>query len=367
MNRRPIQPGRVVVLRADRLGDLVLTTPLLRALAQARWQVDVVCRRDFLPVLENNPHVAAAKTLEDLCPGWPHNWRSLARHLRQKNYDAILIPHAAPPPLLWASAFSGAPFRLVLSGGKWSQATLHAMMPSEIAGSDAHYAQKVLALAGPLGAFTDDSRPEIFLLDTELAAAREALRERWGEPAGPVVVLHPGGGHLRSSEHNSACNLPITEYARLTKLILENTKCCVVITGGGNEASQIEPLWTPWRNHSRCWYAVGTLGLRPLTALLRLADLTIVGSTGPLHLASAVGAATLTPFCPAPGVNAATWGNQNENGFAIERSLTTCPRMLGQTCSCGDFQGEIDASHLFARAREILSGSGAQAASSIRQ
>jgi len=353
-NRRPLQPGRVAILRGDRLGDLVLTTPLVRALAAANWKVTVIGRRDFLPVLENNPHVTAALALEDLCSSWPRGWTALVRHLRHARYDAILIPQAAPPPLVWASAFSGALYRLVLYGGKWASLTLHERVPPQLAESSGHYARQVLSLGGLLGASIDDSRPEIFLRESELSAIRQTLREHFGESLHPLIVLHAGGGHLRSTQRNTACNLPVAEYARLTGLLLDRTDCRIVITGGQNETALLAPFWTSWRQHPRCWFAVGSLGLRPLTALLQLADLTIVGSTGPLHLASAVGATTLTPFCPAPGVNAATWGNQGGLGHVFERSPAHCPLQQGQTCSCGDFQGEITADSLFARAREIL-------------
>ncbi|MGA2051810.1 MAG: glycosyltransferase family 9 protein [Opitutales bacterium] len=343
-----------MILRADRLGDLILTTPLVRALADAHWQVSVVCRRDFLPVLENNPHVAAAHGLEDLCPRWPRGWWQLSRHLRRARYDAILIPQAAPPALAWASACSGIPLRIVLYGGKWASLTLHQRVPANDAHSSEHYARQVLSLAGMLGISAENARPEIFLRESELAAMRQNLRDRFGEPGRPLVVLHAGGGHLRPGQRSSACNLPVDEYARLTGLLLEATDCRVVITGNQSEAAQLEPAWAAWRNHPRCWYAVGAFALREFAALLQQADLTIVGSTGPLHLASAVGATTLSPFCSALGDNAATWGNQGGIGHVVERSPATCPRRLGQSWACGDFQGEITASHLFERANGIL-------------
>jgi ADP-heptose:LPS heptosyltransferase len=360
-NRHPAKPGRVVVLRADRLGDLILTTPLLRALAAAHWRVEVVARREFLPVLENNPHVVAMHALEDLCPRWPRGWWSLARHLRRSHFDAVLIPQAAPPALAWASYFSRAPYRLVLYGGKWASLTLHERVPADLAESSGHYARQVLALGELLNASVADSRPEIFLREAELAAVRQLLSQRWGESIRPLVVLHAGGGHLRPGQRSSACNLAATEYARLTGLLLEGTDCRVVITGGRAEAAQLESSWAPWRDHPRCLYLVGKLGLRSLTALLQLSDLVIVGSTGPLHLASAVGATTLSPFCSALGDNATTWGNQGGTGHIIERAPATCPRRQGQPWACGDFQGEINATHLFDRAREILQGIAAHA------
>jgi ADP-heptose:LPS heptosyltransferase len=243
---------------------------------------------------------------------------------------------------------SGAPCRLVLYGGKWASVTLHERVPPQLAESSGHYARQVLSLGGLLGARTDDSRPEIFLRESELSQMRQALREHFGESFRPLIVLHAGGGHLRATQRSSASNLTVAEYARLTGLLLEATDCRIVITGGTDETGLLEPFWTPWRRHPRCWFAVGSLALRPLTALLHLSDLTVVGSTGPLHLASAVGATTLTPFSQDPGVNAATWGNQGGVGHVI-----ACPP-LGHASATGNYPDTLNADHFFARAREIL-------------
>jgi ADP-heptose:LPS heptosyltransferase len=354
LNRRPRTPGRVAVLRTDRLGDLLLTTPLLRALAAARWEVSVVCPRAFLPVLEGNPHVADAMGLEDICPLWPADWRSLARHLRAARYDALLIPQAKPPALMWASLASGTPYRLVLYGGRWASWTFHARVPNNLVDGSAHYARQVLSLGAVLGASVEDIRPEIFLHEAEVSAMRQLLQDRWRSSPGPLVVIHAGGGHLRSGARSSACNLTADEYARLSGLLLQHSDAKVVVTGGQDEVSLLEKAWTSWVDHPRCWFAVGRFALRPFAALLRLADLTIVGSTGPLHLASAVGGTTLSPFCPMPGNNAVTWGNTGGAGHVLERSSNSCPRCQGQSAACGDFAGEINAVQLFDRACAIL-------------
>ena len=365
-NRRPVQPGRVAILRGDRLGDLVLTTPLIRALAAAHWQVTVIGRRDFLPILENNPHVTAALALEDIAPRWPQGWTALARYLHHARFDAILIPQAAPPPLVWASALSGAPYRLVLYGGKWASLTLHERVPPQLAEGSGHYARQVLSLGGLLGARTDDCRPEIFLRDSELSAMRQALREHFGECVRPLIVLHAGGGHLRSNQRSSARNLPVEEYARLTGLLLDETECRVVVTGGQSESDLLKPCWTPWNQHPRCWYAVGSLGLRPLAALIHLSDLTIVGSTGPLHLASAVGATTLSLFSVAPGVNATAWGNQGGIGHVIECPPAHATATPAISPSHRNLPAVISADYFFARTQEILRDAPARADSPTR-
>jgi len=59
---------RVLIIRIDHLGDLLLTTPLMRSLAKAGHTVEVLTRRANLPVIQHNHHVAARWALEELAP-----------------------------------------------------------------------------------------------------------------------------------------------------------------------------------------------------------------------------------------------------------------------------------------------------------
>ncbi len=87
---------RVLIIRIDHLGDVILTTPLIRSVAKAGHAVEFLSRKATEPAVRHNPNITACWTLEDVAPSFPRGWHQLARWLRDRRYDALLIPHGKP-------------------------------------------------------------------------------------------------------------------------------------------------------------------------------------------------------------------------------------------------------------------------------
>lgn len=339
---------RALILRTDRLGDLVLTTPLMRALSRAGYAVDVVAKRAFLEVLDENPHVSSTTTFEEICPRFPEDWLALRRWISRRNYDLTIVVPAQPKQLVFASALTGVPKRFAIWGGKWARLTLHKVVHSSILGSEIHYAEKLLVCADQLGIPRCGAKPDLVLSVSEREWGANELSLRF--PQGSAIVLHPGGGGIAYRGSASTCNLPMAEYARFLERVLAETNWNVVMTGNPVERKLIEQWDRSLLENSRCWNAAGALSIRQLASIISASSLTVVCSSAPLHIANAVGAATLSPFCPGFNVSAKCWGNTNGKGAVLERSRNTCPRMAQPHTLCKDFEGELTGSLLFEKA-----------------
>ncbi|HUF13201.1 MAG TPA: glycosyltransferase family 9 protein [Longimicrobiales bacterium] len=88
------RPHRVLYLRYDRIGDMILATPLIRAIARShpRMTVDVLASAGNASILEGNGDVGSVvlfnrKSLTSSLRAW--------RALRRARYDAIVDDHAA--------------------------------------------------------------------------------------------------------------------------------------------------------------------------------------------------------------------------------------------------------------------------------
>jgi ADP-heptose:LPS heptosyltransferase len=89
--KEPLDPAavtRVLIFRYDRIGDMIVTTPVLRALKQwnSELQVDVLASRSNADIIWENPWVDHVLILES-------NWIRLLRQvraLRRRQYDVIL-------------------------------------------------------------------------------------------------------------------------------------------------------------------------------------------------------------------------------------------------------------------------------------
>ena len=81
---------RILVVRHDRIGDAIVTTPLLAFLhaAAPQAEIDVLASPANRAILAADPHVARVVVNDHSWPGW---WRAL-RELRRRRYDLVLTP-----------------------------------------------------------------------------------------------------------------------------------------------------------------------------------------------------------------------------------------------------------------------------------
>jgi ADP-heptose:LPS heptosyltransferase len=333
------------IIRADHIGDLVLTTPLMRALAQHGWNVDVVAPRVPLSLLEGNPHLRTLSALESISPQWPKDWWRLASHLRQHKYDAVILPFAHPRQLLLATALSGAKRRIAMFAGLIGRVTGHTCLISDTFKEARPYAETILRTLQPLGIQTSNIRPELFLGSEELALGKKILDEHLR--AGVRVAIHPGN-------LGNTCNLPSSTYRELARLILTRTDWSVVVTGSMSDRA----LVADWADlcditSQRLWISCGSSAVRGLAAMLHHLDALVVVGTGPLHIAHALGTPTLTPFCPQLPICAKIWGHPPLELSALEPHSPPCNPEEPHGPHC-DFRGTIRAEDLFAALKRLL-------------
>lgn len=88
------RPHKVLYMRYDRIGDMILATPLIEAIATSHptITVDVLASPGNAAVLDGNPHVRRVHTFD--AKRRSAYWRTL-RTLRRERYDAVVDDHAA--------------------------------------------------------------------------------------------------------------------------------------------------------------------------------------------------------------------------------------------------------------------------------
>lgn len=336
---------KTLVVRLDHLGDLLLTTPLVRALALAGHEVDVLTREAFTPIFTHSPHVRECIAIESVAPDFPRRWWKLSGWLRSRHYDLIILAYAKEKRLCFASAFSGTSRRIAMWSGIWGRLTLHQCLRSEIQSDPRPFAQILLRCAESVGAPSRGIKPDLFLSEAEQAETRHLVPATLTHRT--LVGIHPGSA-------GNACNLPGKVYAELAAKILKETECGVVLTGTAAERILLADWPDEVLRSPRVWNTLGILDLRQLASLIAALKVFVCSSTGPLHIASALGIETVSPFCPSVPLNAAIWGNVGARARVVEPAL--CPRRAGQEVCC-DFGGQISAGQLLAEIKDLLASS----------
>jgi hypothetical protein len=200
-----------------------------------------------------------------------------------------------------------------------------------------------LDMARAINAAAVGLQPEIFLKDDEKSGIQGKILRRFGSRR--IVVVHPGCS-------GNTCNLDIDTYAKLINQLLETTEAAIVLSGVRRERELFGKSLECFDDHPRVWNAMGDLELREFCVIISQASLVVSVGTAPLHLASALGIPTVSPFCTRIGVCNRVWGNQGAASLALEPPSGYCAaQSAGQHCNFG---GTVTAEDLLAGCTKLL-------------
>ncbi len=189
------RPLRVLFVRYERIGDMIMSTGMIRVLAESPvpMQLDVLANPATRPVLDNNPHVRRIFVLDR--KSWK-SYRDVGRMLRVENYDVIVDGRINNPPVFTSTPLlmlrAGAPYRVGVGGGNNNLVYNVCVAPYD---RSVHYIEGSKALARPFGVEVDEAdwRPEIFLSDAETERASEVwqrARTRVGSSVEPRLLVN---------------------------------------------------------------------------------------------------------------------------------------------------------------------------------
>ncbi|MGH7602482.1 MAG: glycosyltransferase family 9 protein [Gemmatimonadaceae bacterium] len=173
------RPMRLLYLRFERIGDLIMGTAAIRAIKQAHpgLSIDVLVTPTNAPVIENNPHIDQVLTLNGKARG---GYARALRDVRRRGYDVVVDGRLNKPPIFTSAPLvmlaSRAKYRIGAAGGR---ADLVYNIPLPEYDRQMNFMEASRALCGPFGIdpSTVNWRPEIFLTDAE----RSSAEERWGD------------------------------------------------------------------------------------------------------------------------------------------------------------------------------------------
>jgi lipopolysaccharide heptosyltransferase II len=331
----------VLLVRLRLIGDVVFTTPMLRALRRRfpDARLAYLVEPHAAPVVARNPHLdeVVVASRPD-APGRLAADVKLARTLRAQRYDVVLDLHGGPRSALltWAT---GAPRRIgyEVSGRGWMYTE---RVPRDRRLRPRHSVVNQWDLLRPLGFDPPDPEhdgtempvtPEAAAsVASKLAAAGvDAARHR-------VIVLHVSAG-------NPFRRWPASSFVALIDTLVraEDARRVVVVSGPSeHEAARRIGGEARARLGERSNRVVDDvdLDLVELRALMDRAALFIGGDSGPLHVAGTSGVPVVGVYGPTLAARSAPWRPARYATESVEAVDLACRPCDQRRCEPGDFR-----------------------------
>ncbi|MGZ3701036.1 MAG: glycosyltransferase family 9 protein [Bdellovibrionota bacterium] len=299
----------ILVVRTDKIGDVVLTTPAIAALRKRypKARITGVVSMVAAEIYKSNPHLDDVIVLDPaLYSGFLGFWR-LVRKLRSEKAQAVVVFQAKMRVGL-AVLFSGARYRIGPLSKWWSWLCYNYGRRQSRSSVEMHEADYNIQRLRELGINVADTWEKTYLTVNE-EARREATRffvEKGLSRRFKTVAIHPGMA-------GSALNWPESHYITLGRRLVRRYN--VLVTGGPGEGALVERVFQGIARQQS--YSpdsptftkyVGEKGLAEAIALLDQCDGVVAPSTGPMHLAVALGKTVVSVFPPIKVQSAVRWG-----------------------------------------------------------
>ncbi|MFZ5447751.1 MAG: glycosyltransferase family 9 protein [Thermodesulfobacteriota bacterium] len=285
-----------MLVRTHAIGDVLLTTPVLRALKEAwpQTRLTMLVGDKSRPVLEGNPHLDALVSFPE---SWwfQRDWGKIGKltlSFRRLPKDMLLLFHASPLVHLWGWLIR-APIRVGFDEAGSGFSLTH-RVPLEFEGK--RYLGEVnLDLVRVLGVPATSSDLEIFLSPGERADGAARLPgtggKRW------LVGIAPGGGQ-NPLEQIAVKQWPAFHYTQLLRELATVYPITVVVLGDQHDNQAEEIAQGLGASGLEVINLKGRTSLRELAAVIGYLDLLICNDSAPMHLAVALKTPVLALFGP---------------------------------------------------------------------
>lgn len=280
---------KLLCVRLDTIGDVLMTTPAMRALRDSGKRITLLTSpaarevASLIPevddaIVYDAPWMKATAPRRDFQPD-----ARMIERLRAGKFDAAVIftvYSQNPLPAAFVCYMAGIPLRLAHCHENPYQLLTDWVRDPEPAETIRHEAERQLALVRTIGCDAVDQRLSFRVPQKRLRAVRDLLASKGVDSGRPWIVVHPG------ASAPSRRYAPESFAAAASELVRRH-RLQIVFTGESSEVGLVESIRTAMETTS--FSLAGELDLASLGALLSMSPLLLSNNTGPVHVAAAVG------------------------------------------------------------------------------
>jgi len=306
---------RLLIIRPDHLGDVLLSTPAIQAIKRKRpdMSIHVLCGEWSADLLANYDEIDLVLTLR--FPGFQRHASSAAGNpwllaaksaqmLRQIGYSSAIIMRRDH----WWGAMLA-----FLAGIRerigYNLPNVAPFLTTALQYQNQHAVKQNLRLAEPwIGAAASDEPIKlVYPLEADDRSYIDKYLAEWRiNPNQPIICIHPGSGadiKLWQAE----------KWAKAADMLAAQFSAAIILTGSSSEAALISDIAAKMKESA--YIIAGSTNIGQLAALYQRSLLVLGPDSGPMHLAAAVDTPTVTLFGPADPAEFAPWGSPRRHAI----------------------------------------------------
>ncbi len=306
----PRKPKRVLVIRLDHIGDMVMTTPVFANLKREfpEAEICVLCRKLTQPIISDNKDVDRVIAIEP--PWWSRGERMsywqlvcFVISLRKERFDIVFELHADPRNIFLARLIGGFAIGYGIRGFGF---LLNKVIPF----AQRHGIDRNNAILRELGIPTPFRKTKVSVKKEERDFVNNFLSQN---NIKNYIVINPGAGREEKKWNN---------WKELCKIL--STKTTIILTGSAEEKEMCNAIIESIAVINMC----GMTTLGQLCALIDRAQLVIAPDTAVIHIAHALNRPLVQLFGP---THPKHWGYTSKREIVVSKCIE-CPTCNNPEC-----------------------------------
>ncbi|HSV43511.1 MAG TPA: glycosyltransferase family 9 protein [Candidatus Bathyarchaeia archaeon] len=305
--------NNILLIRTDRIGDVVLTTPAIHALRlrYPQSKISILVSSGTVDLVKGNPDLddVLVDDRRGRHKGFKGFWR-LVFEVRARQFDTVVNFHTKRRTNVLC-ALAGIPRRIGYGSNKFGF-LLNERVPDARPRGLKHEAQYCLDLLTSLGVEGGELKPVVPVqAEAEQWAEKFFARFDVGDPDFKFVVVHPGASCPTK-------RWPVEYFARVISQMDDRRRTFFIVIGTADQDDLVLSLWSQAGRDRLIYDLTGQTTLAQTVSLLKRCNLLISNDSGPVHLAAAFDRPVVSIFTRnQPGINPERWRPLGPNSVCV--------------------------------------------------
>jgi heptosyltransferase-2 len=308
------KPQNIIVRMPNWVGDMVMATPVLTDLRNAfpEAQLTAMCRSPISDLLQEdlaiNELFSFTKTSRLVRRDEKKN---ILDRLRKGQYDlGLILPNTFSSA--WWFWQGNVKVRIGYDGAARRALLSHPVeRPQNV--DKQHLIVTYKHLLTPLGIAISDTKPRLYLKETELEQTKILLSQHGIKPHHKIVGINPGAAY-----GSAKCWLP-ERFREVTTRLLQDKDVIVVYFGDLVTSNLVKEVCQGLS--TRVVNMAGLTSLRELACLISLCNVLLTNDSGPMHIAGALNIPIVALFGSTSSVVTGPW----QESTVIQKHVECAP------------------------------------------